>query len=330
MEVVPVERPPGAFQQPLSPAEIAAVCRRGLGEQVRVLRAVELGLGTFNTTYRLELAGRPPVVLRVAPERARQPRSSRDGLRNEHAAEPYLARLGSLVPTTLAADFSHEVVPRDLLIQTLLVGVPAPEGLARHPRPRWAAFYAQLGDITRQIHDVEGTTFGPVAGPHHPTWGDALINDHLDAAAELAEQGREPDEVHRLVEVADADRPLLDAVQPRLLHGDLWHVNLLVDPDAPEPTITGLCDSDRASWGDPLADWTIERARQRPGTERDAFWTTYGPLPQDRGSRRRALHGRARNVLGARLDIHRRGLDLTAIPREHWDLGPVLAALGDR
>ncbi|HEV2885322.1 MAG TPA: hypothetical protein VGX49_00290, partial [Jatrophihabitans sp.] len=60
-------------------------------------------------------------------------------------------------------------------------------------------------------------------------------------------------------------------------------------------------------------------------TEVDAFWQTYGrPAGQ---SPVRALVYRARNVLGARLDIHRRGLDLHDIPPIHWDVTDVLRAL---
>lgn len=322
-----VERELEAFQVGLTSRQVEAVCRRGLGEDAPLLRAVELSGGTYNTTYRIDLVDRPGVVLRVAPDDGHQNTTDRHAMRNEYAAAPYLAGLGSLVPSVLAADFTHQVIDRDFMFQTLLPGVAASDGLERYPRAQWAEFYQQLGGIARQIHAVEGPAFGYVAGPFFASWSDALVSSYADAATELTEAGLDPSQVRRIANCASSDHALLDAVEPRLLHGDLWHVNILIDPDADKPIITGVHDSDRASWGDPLADWTVDRAQQRPGTERDAFWTTYGALPSDAATRRRLLYYRARNLVGGRLDIHRRGLDLSGIPPEHWDLAPVLAEL---
>ena len=114
---------------------------------------------------------------------------------------------------------------------------------------------------------------------------------------------------------------------PALLHGDLWTLNILVDSDPDQPTITGVLDCDAASWGDPMSDWTINRMLSRPGTEVDAFWQTYGRPASGATGSIRALLYRARNVLGARLDIHRRGLNLADIPPIHWDVTDVLRAL---
>src|SRR6185312_1353028 len=77
--------------------------------------------------------------------------------------------------------------------------------------------------------------------------------------------------------------------------------------------------------GRPARGLTIHRVRQQPGSEAGAFWDAYGPPPAGPTSEVRELFYRARNVLGARLDIHRRGLDLAGIPAVHWDLGEVLA-----
>ncbi|MDN5724374.1 MAG: aminoglycoside phosphotransferase family protein [Propionibacteriales bacterium] len=319
-----IHRSPEAFQRGLTQKQIEQVCDRVFGAG-RVQSAEELGLGTYNTTYRLELTDRT-VVLRVAPE-ARCSGHSGVALRNEYAAAPFLAELGPLVPGIIAADFTGQVLHRDYLVQTLLPGRPAPEVLPRYPRPSWVAFYRQLGRITHAIHKVSGVSYGPVAAPRFNTWSAALL-DHFDQEAELyAAAGLDPQQVHRVAGVVERARTVFDAVEPRLLHGDLWHANLLLDPDADVPTISGVCDSDRASWGDPLADWTIDKAGQRPGTVRDAFWETYGVLPEGPDVRLRALVYRARNVMGSRLDIERRGLTVGKIPPQHWDLAPVLNAL---
>jgi hypothetical protein len=43
MEYIPIERPADAFQQPVTPLQIIAMCRRAFGEEKQVESAKELG-----------------------------------------------------------------------------------------------------------------------------------------------------------------------------------------------------------------------------------------------------------------------------------------------
>ncbi|MFJ8621933.1 phosphotransferase family protein [Kitasatospora sp. NPDC093550] len=329
MKYESIDRHPQAFQQAVPPELIEEMCRRAFGPRTEVRAAVELGDGMYNSTYRLELGGGDQVVLRVAPEPARQFRSERRLMRNEYAALPYLAPVAHLVPRVLAVDFTHQLVGRDYLFQTLLGGLPAPQGLPRHPRPAWRGFYAQLGSIAREINEVRGPWFGPVAGPGHRTWGESVVAGLTDLAADLAEAGVETGDVEDLIRLADRHRAVLDRVtEPRLLHGDLWNVNLMVAADTPDPVITGVLDCDRAGWGDPEADWTVFMACRRPGTERDAFWDTWGPLATDPGSRWRRLLYTARHTAAIRLEAVRlRDAEQAAATVE--DLGALLERLDE-
>jgi aminoglycoside phosphotransferase (APT) family kinase protein len=248
-------------------------------------------------------------------------------MRNEHASVPYLAGVGPLVPRTLAVDFTHQLIARDYLFQTLLDGLPAPDGLSGYPRPEWAAFFRQLGTIARTINDVRGERFGPVAGPTFATWSQALISYFTDAAADLQDAGLAADDVRQIADAAARHRAVLDEItEPRLLHGDLWTVNVMIERGAAEPTITGVVDCDRASWGDPQADWASYRAGLRPGTERDAFWDTYARPPSTRNSNIRAHFYRARHVSAARLERFRLG-DTDQLPPTYDELNDVLAEL---
>ena len=328
MIVQTVEREADAFQQPVSPDRIEAMCRRAFGEHVRVTRVVEIGVGTYNSTYRVDVEGRESVILRVAPDRARQSGSGRDAMRNEYAAAPYFAALGALVPRNLAVDFTHQLIGRDYLFQTLLPGTPASQNLDSYPESGRASYYRQLGAVTRAIHDVRGESFGRVSGPGFATWSEALADWFRTLARDYDESGLDSGDVHRVIAAAEARRAVLDEIgEPRLLHGDLWTLNILIDPGADEPAITGILDCDAASWGDPLADWTIHRVRQRAGTEVDAFWDTYGHPIADAAATVRDLFYQARNLIGARLDIDRRNIDLATVPPIHWDLTEVLARL---
>ncbi len=124
------------------------MCRRVLGESTGVRSAVELSWGSYNTTFRVELAHGSTVVLRVAPRPERQLRSERHWLRSEYTAAAWLSELAPLVPRMLGADFTHQVVGRDYLVQSLvnhhwvLTGFEAIEALVR-PGP-----YACGGAIT--------------------------------------------------------------------------------------------------------------------------------------------------------------------------------------
>jgi aminoglycoside phosphotransferase (APT) family kinase protein len=319
VELRSVERVAGAFQQPLTASEIDALCRRAFGPRIVVESAVELGNGGYNTTYRVDL-GSSRVILRVAPAPERQFRSERELLRNEYAALPYFAPIAALLPRTLAADFTHDLIGRDYLFQTELPGAPVPGAIDRYPRPAWASMYRQLGSITRAVHDVRGRSFGSIAGPGYASWSEAVIASFEEIAADLPSSG-----VREICAAAAAHRRVLDEItEPRLLHGDLWTINLMIDPDAPEPTICGVFDCDRASWGDPAADWTIRMALRRPGTERDAFWETYGPLDQSPGAQLRSLVYRARHSAALLLERRRLGKPSDDL---HADLREVLGRL---
>lgn len=327
MEFHPVERAANAFQQPVTPDEIEAMCRRVFGSRTQVMSAVELGNGMYNNTYRVEIGDVRPVILRVAPEPSRQYRIERELMRNEHASAPYLAPIAPMIPRTLAADFTHEIIDRDYLFQTMLDGVPAPEGLGNYPRPRWTLFFRQMGEIANSVHGVRGDRFGPVAGPSFDTWSGAVIGFLADLAADLDDVGLDSADVREVASIADKHRAVLDEItEPRLLHGDLWTVNVMMERGAAKPTITGVFDNDRTSWGDPASDWTIFMAGKKPGTERDAFWETYGPLTATPSAARRSLFYRARHICTIRLERHRLG-NSEAVPETYEQMRDVLKEL---
>lgn len=112
----PIDRPDDSSQEPVTAEQIFAMCRRVLGESAEVRSAIEMGWGSYNTAFRVELAAGHPVVLRIAPRPGKQMRSERHWLRSEYAAAAWLVGLGSLVPRVLGADFTHQVIGRDYLV----------------------------------------------------------------------------------------------------------------------------------------------------------------------------------------------------------------------
>ncbi len=308
MDLQAAERSPAAFQQPLTFDQIEALCQASFGHETCAESAVELGLGSYNSTYRLDIGAEQPVVLRVAPAPSRQSRYEHQLMRNEYATVPYLAPIIPMLPRTLAVDFTHAIIGRDYLFQTMLPGVPAPDGLSDYPRHQWASFYRQLGSITASIQAVRGSRFGRIANPAFATWREAIIAYLDEIATDLDAAGLDAADVREVAAKADRDSDILDEItEPRLLHGDLWHANVMITPGEPEPTICGVLDYDRASWGDPAFDWAIFLAGLRPGTERDAFWETYGPPASTPSALRRTLYYRAIHTGAARAERHRLG-----------------------
>lgn len=327
MEFRPIERAVDAFQQSVTPGQIEAMCRRAFGSSVHVASAVELGNGMYNNTYRVDLGENRPVILRVAPEPARQYRIERGLMRNEHASVPFLVPIASMIPRTLAVDFTHEIIGRDYLFQTMLDGVPAPEGIGHYRRPQWTSFFRQMGEIARSIHAVRGERFGPVSGPWFDTWSGAVIAFFADLAADLDDAGLDSADVCEVAAAAHKLKAVLDEVtEPRLLHGDLWTVNVMMEPGAAEPTISGVFDNDRISWGDPESDWTIFMAGKKPGTERDAFWESYGPRPSTASAARRSLFYLAKHIGAIRLERYRLG-NADAVPETYEQMRDVLDQL---
>ncbi|MFE9468962.1 phosphotransferase family protein [Streptomyces virginiae] len=307
MELHVIERTAEAFQQGLTGRQIQAVAERAFGPGAEVRSATELGGGMYNTTYRIDLAGRAePVVLRVAPEPARQFHSERELMRAEYASVPWLAPIVDLMPHVLAADFTQSVIGRDWMIQSFLPGTPAPELLGSYPKETHAAFFRQMGEITASVHAVAGPWFGPVGGPGHGRWSEAVVASLHLIAEDVESCGMDAADLRKAADAAQAGARVLDEVTvPRLLTGDLWTVNTMLAA-APVPTICGVLDMDRTWWGDPEADWTMRMARAKQDA-RTAFFDSYSRIEETENNAWRRRVYEVRHLGALRLERHRLG-----------------------
>ncbi|MGW7064949.1 phosphotransferase family protein [Streptomyces sp. NPDC054904] len=309
MEFHVIERSANAFQQGLTERQILAVARRAFGPGAEVRSARELGGGMYNTNYLIGLADREePVVLRVAPEAGRQFRSERELMRAEYASVPWLASIADLMPRVLAVDFTQAVIGRDWMIQSFLLGTPAPELLGSYPKETHGVFFRQMGEITAAVHEVAGPWFGPLTGPGHARWSEAVVTSLRLIAEDVESCGLDTADLRKTADAAQAGAQVLDEVAvPRLLTGDLWTVNTMLAA-APVPTISGVLDMDRTWWGDPEADWTMRMARAKQDA-RLAFFDSYGrPAETEAGVWRRHVY-EVRHLGGLRLEQHRLGND---------------------
>jgi aminoglycoside phosphotransferase (APT) family kinase protein len=226
-------------------------------------------------------------------------------MRNEVVSIGPLSAVADLMPQLVVADFSHDVVARDYVIQSFLPGTPATR-IGTWRRDDIARLWLSLGEILRRIHARTGEAFGRVIGPDHDSWPGALARTlelMVDGCDTL---GLPSDDLRVLAAAAFADPALAEIDTPRLLHGDLGPGNVMVDADDPSRGITGIFDCDRTSWGDPRSDVTFAYVERLDPEHRDAFWEGYGD-PATPPSPRRELYYLARTLGEARLQHARLG-----------------------
>ena len=217
-------------------------------------------------------------------------------LRQEYQMQPFFAPIAPLMPQTLMADFTHQLLDRDYLFQTYIRGTSWSDLHDRLTTEQQMALYRELGTITRQIHAVTGQAFGARDGSFR-TWSETIING-LERVVAIQEQYQlDSRDVRVVLAIAQTHAHILDAItQPHLLHGDLWHQNVLVDWISDTPQIVGVLDTGFASWGDPPLDWTLIRLSLSPPTESASFWETYGPLDLSAGAQFRTMIYQARSL----------------------------------
>ena len=280
IEYVPFQRSPDAFQVPVPLSDLLRLCTHAFGQHTRVQEIREIGTGQFNTTYLVSFTKHDPVVLRVAPPAFQCRLWHESGLmRREVMMQTLLAPLRSLLPRIVLADFSHTLIERDYLFQTFIQGESWIHLPASVPFQEQEALWREFARIVKTISSIRGDAFGLVAqGPQFVSWSSTLL-DWLGRTYDDAKRsGVDSGALQRLLSIAENNRPLLDQVtEPRLLHGDLWWFNLLVERTEMGPRIVALLDADRGAWGDPLADWTFFLLQRRASAHEQAlFWQEYG------------------------------------------------------
>jgi aminoglycoside phosphotransferase (APT) family kinase protein len=277
----------------LTTEQIRVLCRRGFGGEIQIESLQELEGGTFNSAYLLTLTDESRVVLRVSP-----PQSAEAGwedaflMRSEHAMQPYFAPIARYMPKTLLVDFTHQLVDRDYMFQTFIEGERWDHARDEFLPEENNLLWHQFGKVMKRIHEVRGEAFGlPRPGFRFSRWSEAVI-DRMERTLRAANDLQlDVTDFRRGLELVRNRSEQLDEISvPRLLHGDLWLFNLLVERGADGPAIVGVLDADRSWWGDPMADWTMFiLAHAGPEEGHGHFWQAYGQPEDTPGARFRKL-----------------------------------------
>ena len=311
MRFVSIGEPDEEFHEALDLRAVETVCRDAFGSATRIRDCRQLAGGQLNSVYRITFAQRAPVVLRLGPPSgAALFRHEQALLQREAALQPLLAAACALIPALLHQDFSATTLDRPLLLLEYRDGERwdrVGERIAPHAAQ---ALWAQFGGAVRSLHELQGSMFGfpsPAQGwSSHAQWLIHLIDD---LALDLAERGIAVADLSCFRKQLQACRVRLElSLPPRLVHGDLWPRNVLVQEREGTWHISAILDAERAFWGEPAAEW-IFGFLDLP----EAFWDAYGtrldPLQLCGDLLLRSRVYQARGALQLILECGRSGVD---------------------
>jgi aminoglycoside phosphotransferase (APT) family kinase protein len=271
----------------LSSDQIQAILTRCFGSGSSSLEVKELSGGTFNETYLVDVSATEKVVLKIAPSPAQSPYWDDVALmRREHNSSPFFSSIAPLVPKTIFADFTGQIVSRDYVLQTFMEGERWSDIEEELTEDENVALWRQCGSIVKRMHETTGAQFGyPFPGRSFKSWHEVILDRFSRISHDLKEYHATIPRFSAIADIVSRSSATFDEVRtPCLLHGDLWTFNLLIARDPGGPRIVSVLDTERAWWGDPLADWIMfllsirkEEAVWKPRVA--AFQAGYGASP---------------------------------------------------
>ena len=279
--------------QTLTEEELRAVALRYFGEQLSGWELLRGGL--FNTTYRLDMKDRS-VIMRLGPvHREVLLPYERYLMASEPAIQELMLRHGIPTSKTVSLDLDRTVLDRDIAAVEPIPGVSM-TSLELDPA-REREICRKAGELTRSIHAISandlpepprhpyGRTSLVLNGEGSDSWREAMLCE-MHQWAELAEAVTllPQETVKRCIRCFEALSHVFDDIaEPRLVHGDIWYGNILVDESG---TLRAIIDDDRSFFGDPDFDLML------PWMPAEPFMEGYGKVldMSDRAVLRRKLY----------------------------------------
>lgn len=300
MKFIPLEQTSADPKTPLTLELIAAMCHRAFGPNIEIVEARELEGGTISQVWLLTLSDQQ-VILRVTPPSGAYGWDEKGLMRREEYIKPFFAAVAHLMPRTLMADFTRQLLAQDYLLQTFMPGERWDKIQNEFSDAEKISLWEQFGNLTKTIHATTGSVFGgPYPMRSFTSWSQTVQYRLEHVAQSMTNARLDTSALLNVAEIVATHSALLDEIKtPHLLHGDLWLFNLLVARTADGAQITAVLDTDRAWWGDPMADWTMFVLQMNTDPEMQplfaAFWNAYGapeqtPAAQFRRAVYQAMH----------------------------------------
>tara|TARA_B110000037_G_scaffold220214_1_gene287248 strand:- start:1471 stop:2439 length:969 start_codon:yes stop_codon:yes gene_type:complete len=269
VEIHQIERADSAFQQPVKEQEL----RQQLGHELsgeRVIKVTELKAGLFNNTYRVNTSHRT-YILKVAPARgAKVFYNERYLMQRERTISQQLQSVSPLIPEYLSF---FKISDRDAFLQPSIEGMLWHEVISTLSDAENTSLWRQLGVFAKNLHQYSGNEFGyPAPFKGFNRWSEFIADNIEGMVKDCRRHGVSCEEIEIYLRQLKHFTKTLDKVKtPKLLHGDLWPRNVIIDGGGTDIHLKAVIDGERAFWGDPISDWVLILY----GVP-DAFWQGYG------------------------------------------------------
>ena len=223
--------------------------KAGLGTAVS---AEPLGAGEFNTVLAVKTNDGNAYALKVAPSEDADVQLYEKGMMRSEVHFYSLMREHTdiSVPDVLYADFSHELLPADWFVMTLIKG--------RHPSgekgEEAAALAEELARMAASMHKVKGEGFGYIQRGLRPSWHEAVRAMTEDLLRDAEKKGVRSRRGEKLLRLIDKHAGTLNKAECRMVNYDIWMPNIIVQETAEDKKFWWI-DPERSFWGDPVADF---------------------------------------------------------------------------
>lgn len=251
----------------LDVATAEAIVRARVDPDLAVVAVRQLNGGMVHRVYELETEGEPRLLVAKVSATPNDP-----GFDLETRALQFARRqTGFPVPHVYGCVSGIDGFEGTAILMERVAGRNLQD--ARISAASRALVQRQLGLHVAELHRHRRATYGSsVAGPPHDRWldrfGPTMHAQYRDVRDQLSTQAR------RVVEylLTHLDQWLPETHDPRLVHGDLWATNILVDDRHPDrPQILAFIDGD-FDFADPEYELAYLKLFHTAGPE---FFETY-------------------------------------------------------
>lgn len=269
MRIHQIKRNGSDFQQPVNESKLRLQLAGQLSAET-ISEVIELQAGLFNNTYRI-VASQKSYILKAAPEPSADVfYNERHLMKREQSVSEQLQSVSPLVPDYLSF---FKIGDRDAFLQPLIPGALWHDVISTLTETENARLWKQLGAFAKNLHSFCGDEFGYPA-PHESfnKWSEFIMANVEGMVGDCRRLGVLCEEIEAYLSLLPNFLQLLDQIEtPKLLHGDLWPRNVIIDGKGDDIHIKAVIDGERAFWGDPVSDWVLILY----GVP-DDFWHGYG------------------------------------------------------
>lgn len=213
-----------------------------LGESVTIKGVRSLHGGSISTALLLNLDRRPPVVLKISPHTVVR----------QYEHEAYQLNLlrdwGLPAPEVYACQVASLERPHSYLLMEQMPGRPMSDVRESLSREEMDHLQMHIADLVLSLHGRTSLTYRRVSDGGEPGTRDftEFFHSIYDAIVSdvIAMKLMPPSQRRRITNIHDKVAPLLEHTdRPRLVHGDLWSSNLMVEKDTQGRWwVTGVLD----------------------------------------------------------------------------------------